>query len=87
MNRKLSLVSRWAMLALLGAALLAGFAAISQSQAVAANPPQPDCGPTYLWICVIPGCPTCPDVLFEGTICEKVEYEKQTGRVCSHYPG
>lgn len=73
------------MLALLGVALLTGFAGISQSQALAAFPPQPDCGPSFLWVCVVPGCPSCPEVLFGGTICEKQQYEKQTGRVCTLY--
>ena len=84
---KIEMLSRWGMLAFLGVALVAGLASLEQSQAFAVVPPGPECGPTYLWICVVPGCPTCPDVLFEGTICEKVQYERQTGRVCSHYPG
>jgi Ni,Fe-hydrogenase III small subunit len=41
------------------------------------------CGPTRQWVCVIPGCPHCPVFQFEGTVCEKAAYEKQTGRVCS----
>ncbi|MEM9557397.1 MAG: hypothetical protein AAGC60_24275 [Acidobacteriota bacterium] len=45
--------------------------------------PGPQCGPTYQWSCVIPGCPTCPEFYFVGTVCEKNEFEKQTGRVCS----
>ena len=45
--------------------------------------PRPDCGPTRQWICVLPGCPDCYDVLFEGTVCEKAAYEKETGRKCS----
>lgn len=40
------------------------------------------CGPTYLWVCSGPG---GPDVLFAGTICEKVAYEKQTGQTCVPY--
>jgi hypothetical protein len=45
--------------------------------------PQPDCGPSREWNCVIPGCPDCPEILFDGTICEKRQFEKATGRVCS----
>lgn len=45
--------------------------------------PEPDCGPTREWNCVIPGCPECPEILFEGTVCEKEEFEAATGRVCS----
>jgi len=45
--------------------------------------PAPDCGPTFTWDCVVPGCPDCPEYLFEGTRCEKAAYEKATGRVCS----
>jgi len=45
--------------------------------------PAPDCGPTFTWNCVVPGCPDCPEFLFEGTRCEKAAYEKKTGRVCS----
>jgi len=45
--------------------------------------PAPDCGPTFQWTCIVPGCPDCPVYLFEGTRCEKAAYEKKTGRVCS----
>ena len=45
--------------------------------------PTPDCGPTFQWTCIVPGCPDCPVYLFEGTRCEKAAYEKKTGRVCS----
>jgi len=65
-----------------GLALAAGVVALSQ-QPVHARPPRPDCGPTRLWNCVLPGCPDCYEVLFEGTVCEKAAYEKKTGRVCS----
>ena len=52
-------------------------------QPVQAGRPAPDCGPTFEWTCVVPGCPDCPVFLFEGTRCEKAAYEKETGRVCS----
>jgi len=68
-------------LALTGAALALGSAALIQP--AYAVRPQPDCGPTRQWICVLPGCPDCYDVLFEGTVCEKAAYETQTGRKCS----
>jgi hypothetical protein len=42
------------------------------------------CGPTILWVCSGPG---GPDVLFGGTVCEKAEYEKETGRTCVPYGG
>jgi hypothetical protein len=48
-----------------------------------ARPPGPECGPTRQWSCALPGCPDCYEVLFEGTVCEKVAFEKKTGRVCS----
>lgn len=82
--RAKSLGYRLGMVAFLGAVLAVGFAAMDQSQVLAVKP-EPDCGPTYQWICVVPGCPTCPDVLFEGTICEKTIFEMQTGRVCTPF--
>ena len=48
-----------------------------------ARPPQPDCGPTRQWNCVLPRCQECPEIQFEGTVCEKAAFEKKTGRVCS----
>ena len=80
--RKLRLASKWGMLALVGAALVAGISGLLQSPTYAGRP-QPDCGPTREWNCVIPGCPDCPEFLFEGTVCEKAQFEKKTGRVCS----
>ena len=38
----------------------------------------PMCGPSYLWICSGHG----PDVLFGGTICEKIAFEEETGLTC-----
>jgi len=79
--RKLWSGSRWGVLALGAAALVIGIFALAQSPAQAR--PTPDCGPTYQWDCVLPGCPDCYETLFEGTICEKGAYEKKTGRVCT----
>ena len=59
------------------------FALSALLQPVQAGRPAPDCGPTFEWTCVVPGCPDCPVFLFEGTRCEKAAYEKETGRVCS----
>jgi len=61
--------------------LTLGLTALLQQPAHAS--PQPDCGPTRQWICVLPGCPDCYEVLFEGTVCEKTAFEKKTGRKCS----
>jgi hypothetical protein len=69
------------MLALTSGTLALGSAALIYQPANAA--PRPDCGPTRQWICVLPGCPDCYDVLFEGTVCEKAAFEKKTGRKCS----
>ena len=69
------------MLALTTGTLAIGSAALLYQPAYAA--PRPDCGPTRQWICVVPGCPDCYDVLFEGTVCEKTAFEKKTGRKCS----
>jgi hypothetical protein len=68
-------------IALGAATLILGAAALMQQPAHAR--PQPDCGPTFSWNCVVPGCPDCPEILFEGTRCEKAAFEKATGRTCS----
>jgi len=65
---------------LIGGTLALGCTALFQP---AQARPTPDCGPTRQWVCELPGCPDCYVVLFEGTICEKSAYEKQTGRKCS----
>jgi hypothetical protein len=62
-------------------ALALGSAALLNQPAYAS--PRPECGPTRQWICVLPGCPDCYEVLFEGTVCEKAAFEKKTGRKCS----
>jgi hypothetical protein len=64
-------------------ALTTSVLTIGLSALVHAGRPQPDCGPTFTWNCVVPGCPDCPEILFEGTRCEKAAFEKKTGRVCS----
>jgi hypothetical protein len=79
---KIGVVSKGGMLGLVLAAMAVGVTSLMQSQAYAARP-KPDCGPTREWNCVVPGCPDCPEILFEGTVCEKAQFEKQTGRVCS----
>lgn len=81
MSKRRSL-RKWGVFAVAVAALAMVLGALASSQAQA-QPPRPDCGPTREWNCVIPGCPDCPEILFEGTICEKAEFEAQTGRVCS----
>jgi hypothetical protein len=74
--------SKWGALALVVMALVLGLAVPGPDTAQASGP-GPHCGPTRAWNCVTPGCPDCPEYLFEGTVCEKNQYEKQTGRVCS----
>lgn len=79
MNR----LTRYGILAVVAVALLLGATALLQQPVQAARQPPIECGPTRQWICVLPGCPDCYDVLFEGTVCEKERFEKATGRVCS----
>ena len=74
-------LAKLGMLALTSGTLALGSAALLYQPAYAA--PQPDCGPTREWNCVVPGCPECPEILFEGTVCEKKQFEKTSGRVCS----
>ena len=75
-------LARLGMIALFTAVLMIALSALLQPTTQAARP-TPDCGPTFTWNCVVPGCPDCPEILFEGTRCEKAAFEKQTGRVCS----
>jgi hypothetical protein len=75
-------LAKLGMLALTSGTLALGSAALMHQPAYAARP-QPDCGPTRQWVCVLPGCPDCYVVLFEGTVCEKAAFEKKTGRKCS----
>lgn len=61
--------------------LLCGALTLSAPRAEALRPGLL-CGPTYLWICSGPG---GPDVLFAGTICERIVFERQTGLTCVPY--
>ena len=65
------------------AALVVGAMTLSAPRAEAL-PPGLLCGPTYLWACSGPG---GPDVLFPGTICEKIEFERQSGLTCVPFGG
>ena len=65
------------------AALVLGGIALTSTPARAARP-GPLCGPTILWICTGPG---GQSVLFGGTVCEKVRFEKRTGATCVPYGG
>lgn len=80
--KQLRKASRLKKAALIAAVMAIGVIALVQSQPSAAGP-TPDCGPTYEWSCALPNCPECPEILFEGTVCEKNAFEKATGRVCS----
>jgi hypothetical protein len=37
------------------------------------------CGPTFMWICKLPDGTVVP---FNGTVCEKLQYEKLKGARC-----
>ena len=78
----ISVASKWGIVGLLGGMTAIAIAALFQTPAYAVRP-QPDCGPTRSWNCVLPRCQECPEILFEGTLCEKNQFEKKTGRVCS----
>ena len=80
--KKLNRAVNWGKLALIGSILAVGIIAWVPGPETEAGPPLL-CGPSFQWSCVIPGCPTCPDVLFLGTVCEKAEFEKEAGRVCT----
>jgi len=80
--KNLGVASKLRRLLLVGGVVALGAIAFVQTPVDAARP-QPDCGPTREWTCVVPGCPECPEILFEGTVCEKAEFEATTGRVCS----
>ena len=74
---------------ILALALIAlGFSGLAMTQTTNAMPATvgavgPQCGPTYQWSCVVPGCPSCPEYYFVGTVCEKDRFEKQNGLVCT----
>ena len=74
---KLRVASKWGVIALAWTALVLGSSGSVQGQ------PEPDCGPNREWICVVPGCPECGEVFLDATVCEKNDFEQQTGRVCS----
>ena len=80
--RRLGVLSKWVMIVLIGTATAAGAAMLANAGTTGIRP-EPDCGPTREWNCVVPGCPECPEILFEGTVCEKNQFEAETGRVCS----
>jgi hypothetical protein len=42
------------------------------------------CGPTILWSCSGPG---GPDILFAGTVCERLIFERRNGVTCVPYGG
>ena len=76
----MKMIAKISLSTLIGGTLALGSAALFQP---AQARPTPDCGPTREWVCELPGCPDCYVTLFEGTVCEKSAYEKQTGRKCS----
>lgn len=67
--------------AIAAVAAAGAFGALTLTSGVSqAARPTPDCGPTRMWICVLP---SGLKVDFDGTICEKAQYERQTGAKCS----
>lgn len=80
--RNVHVASMLRRLLLVAMVVTVGLASLVLSQTTAAGP-QIDCGPTRQWICVLPRCEECPEILFEGTVCEKAQFEKETGRICS----
>ncbi len=63
----------------LSAAMIVGAMNLTASDAEAGRP-QLLCGPSLQWSC---SKASGPDFLFEGTVCDKVRYEAQTGQTCS----
>jgi hypothetical protein len=63
-------------------ALVAGGLALASASAEAGQ--EPLCGPTFQWTCSGPG---GPDVLFEGTVCERDDFEKESGLACKPFGG
>jgi hypothetical protein len=53
-----------------GVLVLAWVAAAFGIAGKARGGPEPDCGPSREWICVVPDCPSCGEVFFDGTVCE-----------------
>lgn len=92
--KKLVPTPRWQVLVLAFALIALGVSGLALTTTSTASPlaapaagpdPGPLCGPTYQWSCVVPGCPSCPEYYFVGTLCEKNEYEKRTGQVCTPF--
>jgi len=73
-------IAKLGIVTLTGGTLALGAAALLVPPTYAA--PHLECGPTRQWVCVLPGCPDCYVVEFEGTVCEKTAFEKKTGRKC-----
>ena len=63
----------------LSAAMVVGVMNVTASDTEAGRP-QLLCGPSLQWSCSKAG---GPDFLFQGTVCDKVRYEAQTGQTCS----
>lgn len=42
------------------------------------------CGPSYLWSCSGVG---GPDILFAGTVCDRIRFERRTGLTCVPFAG
>jgi hypothetical protein len=80
--REFARVSRSVVVVLCAGAMALGVA-VTLLPGPAQAAPAPDCGPTRQWNCVLPRCEECPEILFEGTICEMRAFEKATGRRCS----
>lgn len=77
--QKVKVSSMFRRLFLVGVVLAVGVIPFVQSQTSIAVP-QPDCGPTRQWICIVEG----EEIPFEGTICEKIAFERENEAVC--YP-
>ncbi len=83
----MKLIRRLGKVSLIGStfgALALGVMTLFAPRAEALPPIGPLCGPSILWICSGPG---GPDILFGGTICEKIKFEKKTGLTCVPYGG
>ena len=73
------------LVSLLSAVLVMGTMTLSAPRAEAVHPiPIFLCGPTILWACSGIG---GPDVLFAGTICDKVRFERISGKTCVPFRG
>ncbi len=58
--------------------------ALTSSPADARPPIGPLCGPDILWKCSGPG---GPDVLFGGTVCDRIKFERKSGLTCVPFGG